>query len=211
MSRTRVVIVGAMGTLVVSGCGGGEPDQGLLVPVVAAAPADGCAHGTALNVLLSGTGVTYDFEPAASPRDLARASEAVLRGRLTGRVLPVRGDGDVYVDLEVDLTEVVLGEALQGAPELTRLRVVVAPQRLPDVAQTVPALDGAEVVAFVGLRDDVGGRDGGQTPAPVGVPLPVEGLMTGCGDRLAGWVGTGDGWALGSLDEVVVAALDRVP
>lgn len=185
-------------------CGAAAPaDEGLLAEV-SAPPGSVCPGASALDSLRDRTGVTYDYEPTDSPRQLALGADGVLRGRLTGRVEPVRGQPGPAVDLGLDLDDVVLGEQLECMdPPLSVLRLSVAPNELPDAPGTVDALAGLEVVAFVGILSS----DSGTDPYVAALPAAMEGLVASCGgEGLLGWVGQGIGWDLLTLDEVSTAA-----
>ncbi len=202
--RLALVAVAALTCVGAAACGAGAPqDQGLLAEV-SISPGSGCPGAEALDSLLALTGVASDHEPTDGPRQLALGADAVLRGRLTGRVEPVRGQGGPAVDLGLDLDDLVLGEELQGMePPLSDLRVPVAPGRLPDGAATVGALAGLDVVAFVTVVTSEPGTE----PDVAAVPAAMEGLMASCGSEgLLGWTGQGDGWDLVTLDQVGAAA-----
>lgn len=193
---------------VVAGCGSvsdpaAEPTSGLLEE--ATAPADSeCPDADALNALLDATGVTNDYEPTDSPRELALTTDAVIRGRLTGEVEPLSGDVGPALDLGIEVENLVLGEELSGiTPPLSRLRITVSPRQLPSAAASVPALEGLEVMAFISVQGD--GQE--EEPGVVGVPA-AEGLMSSCVDEgLVGRHGEGPGWAFTELNDVSLAAL----
>lgn len=205
VTRVEAVLV-ASGAA--AGCGSAgqpvsEPDAVLLAGATAPAGSR-CPRADALAALLGATGVSHDYEPSDSPRRLALTTEAVVRGRLTGRAEPVVGAAGPALDLSIDVQDVVLGEELNGmTPPLSRLRLTVAPRQLPGADTSVPALQGLEVVAFITLAPD-----GQQEPGVVGVPAAAEGLMASCGhEGLVGWHGDGPAWAVSSLDDVSLAAL----
>lgn len=190
---------------VLAGCASsGEAAPGLLSD--ATAPADSpCPEAEVLTALLASTGVAYDYEPADSPRELALTTDAVVRGRLTGRVEPADGEAGAAVDLGVEVLDVVLGEdVLVGmTPPLSRLRLTVSPGLRPGEATTLDGLAGLDVVAFVHLAP---GDDSGESV--VGIPAAMQGLVASCaGDRLEGWHGAEVGWPERTLDEVALAAL----
>ena len=189
---------------VLTGCASsGEAGPGLLSD--ATAPADSsCPEAEVLTALLASTGVAYDYEPADSPRELAVTTDAVVRGRLTGRVEPADGEAGAAVDLGVEVLDVVLGEdVLVGrTPPLSRLRLTVSPGLRPREATTLDC-EGLDVVAFVHLA---AGDDSGESV--VGIPAAMQGLVASCaGDRLEGWHGAEVGWRERTLDEVALAAL----
>lgn len=193
--------------VVVAGCGSAAEPTAELVPGLlhdATAPAgSGCPDAAAFDALLDATGVARDYEPTYGPRNLALATDAVIRGRLTGRAEPLVGDVGPALDLGIEVTEVVLGEELSGiSPPLSRLRVTVSPRQLPGAATSVPALEGLEVVAFISVQND-GQEEAGKVGAPA-----AEGLMSSCAEEgLVGWHGEGPGWALLELDDVSLGAL----
>jgi len=203
---TVVAVLVASG--VSAGCGAAnqqatQSDSSLLTEATAPTSSE-CPEAEVLPALLGSTGVAYDYEPTGTPRELALTTEAVVRGRLTGRSEPVVGDAGPALDLGVDVQDVILGEELAGmTPPLSRLRLTVAPEQLPDVGSSAVALAGLEVVAFVNIAPDAQGTD----PGVIGVPA-VEGLMASCGGKgLVGWHGDGPGWALDNLHDVSLAAL----
>ena len=208
MQLTVAVLV-VVASFVTSGCGSSgqpaaQPDPGLLTEVTAPTNSD-CPEADALTALLGSTGVTYDYEPSDSPRSLALASNAVIRGHLTGRAEPVVGGAGPALDLGIDVQHVILGEELDGlTPPPSRLRLTVAPAQLPEVGTEVTSLAGLEVVAFTTIAPDGQESD----PGVVGVPAAPEGLMAACGDEsVVGWRGEGPEWAVDTLDDVSLAAL----
>lgn len=166
--------------IVVAGCGSAsgpatEPGLGLRVDATAPAGSE-CPGADALTALLGATGVAYDYEPSDGPRELALAMDAVVRGRLTGRVEPVVNEAGPALDLGIEVEDVVLGEELSGmTPPLSQLRLTVAPAQLPKTGTSVPALEGLAVMAFISIELDSQEEAGvvGSPPPPRASCLPA--------------------------------------
>jgi hypothetical protein len=84
---------------------------------------------------------------AASVEEVARTSDAVVRGRVTGIAARATRDGRIVTEVEL-----AVDEAWKGAPGAS-LRVIVPGGRLPGVAMRVDAApvlaEGEEVVLFL--------------------------------------------------------------
>jgi hypothetical protein len=84
---------------------------------------------------------------ATSVEEVARTSDAVVRGRVAGTAARATKDGRIVTEVEI-----AVGEAWKGAPEPT-VRVVVPGGRLPGVAMRVDAAptfsEGEDVVVFL--------------------------------------------------------------
>lgn len=97
-------------------------------------------------LLLAAPGAAATFV-AASVEEVARSSDAVVRGRVTGTASRATRDGRIVTEVEI-----AVDETWKGAPGEV-LRVVVPGGRLPGVAMKVdaaPALaEGEEVVLFL--------------------------------------------------------------
>jgi hypothetical protein len=84
---------------------------------------------------------------ATTVEDVARTSDAVVRGRVVGTAARATRDGRIVTEVEL-----AVEDAWKGAPEAS-VRLVVPGGRLPDVAMRVDAAPefeaGEEVVVFL--------------------------------------------------------------
>lgn len=177
-------------------------------PVAAADPsADLCAAATDFGARVVDVGIAYDYQPAASPAEVADQSGVAFRGRLTGGVETIDNDdrdgaGQSYVTYGVVVDAVA--ERFAPAPEGTAVTVAVG-----DVATVRVAYNGQRDAAFyqeaaaTGIDVIVAGYAAPESSAPAGNDAPVvvagiEGFAAGCADQApTGWVG-GLGGAEGS-------------
>lgn len=169
----------------------------LAVTVAACGPDDGpdperaaaCEQIQHFAEVATDVGITYDYEPAASPAELARRVDAVVVGRLTGRAEALiattpEGLAAHYVAYALDIDEVLVG--LWNA-EAARVLVEFNPAYVDASVMRAAASAAVPVVVFGYQRRDV---------VPGGLLAAVmEGLATGCDDEPPlGWVGDAGAW-----------------
>ena len=196
MRRLAAVVL-----VLLAACGDDEPTT------VAAEPGS-CAAAEAFAADLDDIGITYDYDPSASPAALASGVHDVFAGRLTGGFsseAPDERDGvtDAWLVYDVEVEEVAQGALAPG--DVVKIGVPYNPAHREADSYASNAVAGIPVVVF-------GERFGG---VPIDVAIGPEGLMTACdGGAPIGRVGGTDEWqAATSLDAVLAAAVvpvDRV-
>ena len=166
-----------------------------------------CDRITQFADAITDVGITYDFEPSASPATLASRSEVVYAGRLTGGFAHRDAGEDEpvtsWVAFETEVEDVVHGDVAPGDRVL--IAVPYNPAHRPAEAYEDTIAIGAPVMVF--------GDQPGDAPADLFVG--VEGMATGCdGEPPIGRVGEGPGWSdIGTMTALISSAkapTDRV-
>jgi hypothetical protein len=132
---------------------------------------------------------------ATTVEEVARAADAVVRGRVAAATARATSEGRIVTDVDIAVTD-----AWKGAPEPV-VRVVVPGGRLPDVAMRVEGaptfVAGEEVVVFLHRRGagwNVSGlalgkyrvEDGEAKPASSGAAILPRGAPLPEGERQVG-------------------------
>lgn len=172
-----------------------------------------CAEITRFADQLVDVGIVYDYQPTSSPAALARQSDAVFAGTLTGgfdhaTVNAVSSErGESYVAYEVEVSEVIVpfGDIEPGDEQLMAVaysRAINDPGNHAPEDYEAAIAEGAPVVIFA--YDITPYYDG----VPGGLSAHIEAFATGCeGEPPIGWTGSVGEWAdLRSLDDLVAAA-----
>jgi hypothetical protein len=171
-----------------------EPDS------ATTAAAEVCADVTGFGMRLADTGIAPDEAAPATPADLADDVDLVVAGVLTGATEAVNGPGpagESYLAFEVEVTEVVKGDAGTGGTVRVSIAFDGDPIRGTALAADVPV--GASVLVFAYEVTD----------APGGwVAADGNGFAVACEDGPPlGQVGDGPGWSgLADLDALLDAA-----
>jgi hypothetical protein len=155
-----------------------------------------CERVTAFADALENTGIVYDYEPSASPSNLATRSDVVLAGTLTGEFAHREEQPDEpamsWVGFEVEVVDVAQGSVEVG--DRVYVAVPYNPAHRPASDYEASVVAGVDVVVFAQELAD----------PPAELFVGVEGFATACeGEPPIGLVGTSSDWR----DATTLAAL----
>jgi len=160
--HSAVLVAGAFIVVIgLAGCAAAEPDPGRDRSAFVALPAADIGAGC--------SGTVYDYEPTATPDQLAADSDLVVRGRVSGvRDQPGGGASSMRSNIvRIDVTHVVVGEGVGAAVDMT----LVAPvgREVDECAAGLPV--GTAVVLYGTAVP------GPYAKSPDGVPMYIPGPL----------------------------------
>lgn len=205
-SRSSVALAVALlaAVTLAAACSGPEsiPRSSGVEPAELSRRAPSCKEVMRFTEQMVDVGITYDYQPSSSPKDLASHSDAVFAGVLTGgfEASVLRRDtGELdFVAYEVEVTDVIVafGALAPGTRQLVSVSFNSYQRSAADYEAAIAV--GARVVVFASTF----------AGAPGGLSVGVEGFATACDGAVpVGLVGHLGEWkSLQSLDELIAAS-----